>query len=240
MSTRGDGLRRTESYSDNDSGEKDANGDVGSTGSLDATNIDTNRNDDTRAEGFMGKSSSINWLRRAKNETVDEKGEVRPDTMAGLAGERTLSVSNYLTNNTDQGGIEDLPVNPYEFPPRNVAHALVDSYFETVHPACPFFLKCDFLEAFNSFPREHNAILASKDEAWLSLINLVFAIGARLAHLTNANHQGDERDDLLYFARARRLGLDDDHILYRDADLQAISCLGLLVVYLMASNQLNR
>ena len=218
----------------------DADGDVGSTGSLDATNIDTNQSDETRADGFIGKSSSVNWLRRAKNETVSEKSGLHPDVIKGLATEKTLSISNYMTNNTDQGGIEDMLVNPYEMPPSDVADKLVDSYFENVHTARPFFLVTDFMEAFKTFPRDQSVTLSSKDETWLCLINLVFAIGARLAHLTNADYQGDERDDLLYFARARRLGLDDEHILYKDSELQKTTCLGLLVIYLMASNQLNR
>lgn len=51
--------------------------------------------------------------------------------------------------------------------------------------------------------------------------------------------EGDERDHLLYFSRARLLSLNGNTIL-NHPDLQQVQVLGLIAFYLLATSQINR
>lgn len=42
---------------------------------------------------------------------------------------------------------------------------------------------------------------------WRAILNLIFAIGAKYSDLTKAKWRGDDRHHLIYFTRARMLGL---------------------------------
>jgi hypothetical protein len=214
-------------------------GEVGSTGSLDATNVDPNADTTARATGFIGKSSAVTWIQRAaRQSSVNREDSGQPNSQLGH-GTISLPAASYHNQDGDQMGIEDLEINPYEWPTSAVAHKLVESYFVNVHLSFPVVLRKDFLTTFANFPRGETISLTNAQRRWLCLLNIVFALGARYAHLIDADYRGDHRDHILFFARAKALGMNSQ-LLYEDAELQRISCLGLLGLYLLANNQLNR
>lgn len=218
-------------------GEENADAEVGSPGLLDVINEDTNRDEHTRAAGFMGKSSAVTWLQRAKKTAahdLDDERRVRRST--GPDANRSFTDSTYHAELGDIPTANPDEVNALDWPPPTVAKALVDSYFNQVHVSFPILSKNDFYTKFDTFPKDQ---ISTEDQYWLSVANMVFAIGAKFSHLTNAEFRGDNRDHLVYYARARALGMDQ-RTLNQDPELQHTSCLGVLGLYLLATDQLNR
>ncbi len=218
-------------------GEENADAEVGSPGSLDVINEDTNRDEHTRAAGFMGKSSAVTWVQRAKKAaTHDLEDERRVRRSTGTAANGSFTDSTYHAEPGDILTVDANEVNALEWPPPTVARALVDSYFDTVHPSFPILSRNDFYKKFKTFPKDQ---ISTEDQCWLAIANIVFAIGAKFAHLTNADFRGDYRDHLVYYARACALGMDY-RTLNQDPEIQHTACLGVLGLYLLATDQLNR
>jgi hypothetical protein len=218
-------------------GEENADAEVGSPGSLDVINGDTNRDASARAVGFLGKSSAVTWVQRAKKTaTHDLEDERRVRRSTGTAANGSFTDSAYHAEPGDIPIISADEVNPLEWPPPTVAKALVDSYFTHVHGSFPILSKNDFYKKFDTFPKDQ---ISTEDQCWLSVANMVFAISAKFAHLTNADFRGDDRDHLIYYARARALGMDYRTV-NQDPELQHTSCLGVLGLYLLATDELNK
>lgn len=218
-------------------GEENADAEVGSLRSLDVINEDTNRDKHTRAAGFMGKSSAVTWVQRAKKAaTHDLEDERRVRRSTGTPANSSFIDSTYHAEPGDILTVQTEEVNALEWPPPAVARALVDSYFDKVHVSFPILSRTDFYRKFETFPKDQ---ISTEDQCWLALANMVFAIGAKFAHLTNADSRGDDRDHLVYYARARALGMDQ-RTLNQDPELQHTVCLGVLGLYLLTTDQLNR
>lgn len=218
-------------------GEENIYAEVGSPGSLDVINEDTNRDEHTRAAGFMGKSSAVTWVQRAKKAaTHDLEDERRVRRSTGTAANGSFTDSAYHAEPGDIPMVRSEEVNALEWPPPMLARALVDSYFDIVHVSFPILSRNDFYKKFETFPK---AQISTEDQGWLAVANMVFAIGAKFAHLTNADYRGDDRDHLVYYARASALGMDH-RTLNRDPELQHTACLGVLGLYLFTTDQLNR
>ena len=131
--------------------------------------------------------------------------------------------------------ITDQQVDAYEPPPRHVADMLFQSYLDTVHPTFPVIGKTTFVSQY----QEYFAKQTIPNDNWLAILNIIFAIGAKYAHLIKADWRGDERDHLVYFTRARMLGFNSESLLGH-AEIQRVQISGLLAFYLMAINQINR
>jgi hypothetical protein len=218
-------------------GEENANAEVGSLGSLDVINEDTNRDEYARVAGFMGNSFAVTCAQRPKTAVthdLEDERHVRRST--GTAANESFTDSTYHAKPGDLLTIQAEEVNPLEWPPPAVARALVDSYFEKVHVPFPILSRNDFYRKFEAFPKDQ---ITTDDQCWLAVANMVFAIGAKFAYLTDADFRGDDRDHLVYYARARALGIDQ-RTLNQDPELQHIACLGVLGLYLLATDQLNR
>ncbi|KAH9214215.1 fungal-specific transcription factor domain-containing protein [Leptodontidium sp. 2 PMI_412] len=214
-------------------GNEDLDMEVGSTGSLDVTNMNTDR-DDTRAIGHMGKSSSVAWAKR----TADACGPAT--TAASIAGKSQagLAMGSYHTEDADVEFFDTSNVNCFDWPAPEVADALVQSYFETVHHAFPIVDKINFMSRYRQFDRTAGD-LSIEDVIWLGTLNTIFAISAVHAHLTRSGNRGHYCDHLIYVARAKTLCLDQG-LLYEDARVHTTSALGLLCIYFISTCRLNR
>ena len=73
-------------------GESDVSAGVGSTGALDRTDEDFNRNSNTRASGFMGKNSEVTWMQRVKQETYPEENADHQPEQGSQGGGKPLGV----------------------------------------------------------------------------------------------------------------------------------------------------
>jgi hypothetical protein len=213
-------------------GEDDAGAEVGSIGSLDETAVDTDR-PETRGIGHLGKASAADWQHRTE--------EIASKEINDRGNHRMLQppiVSSYHTEDADIDMFDISHVDPYALPDAQLSGNLVLSYFEQVHTIFPILDKAEFLRKYHSFDRDTSR-LSPEGVAWLTSLNIVFAISAYRGRLTKSRQSEDVKVHLVYCARATSLCAQQD-IMLRDADLSAVEILGLLSLYFMATNRVNK
>ena len=216
---------------------------------IDHTEEDFNRDETARATGFIGKSSEIVWLQRlnqeVKNEcetwsanmkiTGDDNGlpsptlTPRPDNCS----DPCVASTNYYLDDLDIPTPER--TDPYEVPSRETAAKLLNVYLTSIHPSFPIIGISTFVSQFQVFFGQPSVKPGNK---WLAILNLIFAIGAKHAKLTNAEWKQGEDDHQIYFSRARTLGLEGQ--LLHHSDLQQLQVEGLACFYMITSGHINR
>lgn len=239
-----------EALSEDDGAETDVSATVGSTGALDKTLEDFAANEKTRSTGFMGKNSEITWMQRLKQE--NKFGSSSGGDLPSYAAQRvqggdqtqsadpSLDYEGNVTVNEASYHLDDFAmpsldaVDAYELPTLDTANHLFETYISRVHPTFPIIGKLTFTNQFRRFMAGE-----MPGEKWLAILNLIFAISARYAHIVRAEWRGDDRDHLVYFSRARLLSLNGD-TLFQHADLQQIQVTALMALYLLCTNQINR
>jgi hypothetical protein len=229
-------------------GESQVSAGVGSTGSLDRINEDFNRSTKARETGFMGNVSEVSWLHRLQNKLDSQPAPAvsGPETDGLVPNQRVSAhasqpamdegVAGSTYHCDDYSIIAPDQVEMFELPPRHIAEFLLHTYIESVHPTFPMIGKLNFLSQVQNF---FNNEQSTPGRCWLAILNLIFAIAAKYSHLVQADLRGDERDHLIYFTRARLLGMDSESILALP-DLQRVQTAGLMSFYLMSVNQINR
>ena len=186
------------------------------------------------ASGYVGESSEISWLQRAQQQMASQQGE---DHAHGSHLDYHMDEANLLA-------VDEDTVDPMEVPPPPIAKALAEAYFDTVHNSFPLVVKDSFMDIlisqFHSQPP-----LSWEGRRWLSVANIIFAVGAKWMYLTRPRKpavQGPSigpGDHIVYYARARSLGLD--HRLIMDHPLiEQIQALGILGLYLIVNHQISR
>ena len=227
-----------------DGAESDTSARAGSTGAVDRTDEDFNRNERVRSTGFMGKNSEIAWVQRVKQESryhSPQQREVENNhrngtgpTLPDLDDGFSVSDSSY---HLDDFSIS-LPetVDAYELPAREMADQLFNVYLSRIHPTFPIIGRSTFTAQFR---RVMTTAPVNTGDKWLAVLNLLFAVTARYSHLVQVDWQGDERDHLIYFTRARMLSMNGESI-FNHPDLQHIQVAALMSLYLLAVSQINR
>lgn len=210
--------------------ETDDDYEVGSTGSLDVINVDTDR-DDTRGTGHLGKASAVSWAKRTKE-------ECRRNSRPGMRSDIGHTLSSYHVEDADVEYVDTSGVLSYDWPEYKVADILVRVYFDRTHQTFPILDRASFMEKYNSFPRGANN-LGSSDTIFLGTLNIVFAISSVFGDLTNHDDQGHVDDHLIYCARARALCMDQD-FMFHDARLSTTCFMGLLSLYYVSNCKLNK
>lgn len=120
-------------------------------------------------------------------------------------------------------------------PPQPVADRLFDDFLNTVQPFFPIINRPLFRSQYQTF----SGGSVRPGDKWLAILNLIFAIAAKHAHLTQAPWRGESNDHLVYLTRARILSMNGD-VLFSHPDLQQVQVEGLIAFYLLACGQLNR
>ena len=215
------------------SNEIDDAAEVGSTGSLDVINVDTDR-DDTRATGHLGKASAVAWVER----TNEEMNKSKFSSTSGQQQQAGHTFSSYHVEDADVEFVDTSTVNPYDWPEYSRADTLVQVYFEHTHLAFPILDRAAFMGKYSTFPRGADNLGAS-DQIWLGTLNIMFAVSAVFGDLTNCRGEGHVDDHLTYCARAKALCMDDS-FLFQDARLSITSFLGMLSLYYVSICRLNR
>ncbi|KAF4221464.1 hypothetical protein CNMCM6457_001866 [Aspergillus fumigatiaffinis] len=222
---------------------------VGPNEVIDHTKEDFNRDETARATGYMGRSSVIAWLQMLSKEvnqecefwppnssdTGDDNGVPSPSLTPRPDGQSDplVASSNFYLDDLDLPAIE--PLDASDVPSRDTATKLLNAYLHSVHPSFPIIGISTFLSQFQVF---FNQPPVKPGKKWLAILNLIFAIGAKYAHITNAEWKCGEDDDLIYFSKAKSLSLEDE--LLRHPDLQQLQVEGLASLYLLASGHINR
>ena len=199
---------------DREGGEAFVSAEVGSNENTDVMDEDINHNPTSRATGFLGRTSEIQWMRRLDTEAEqaaiarskddgpfgppenspeaanqrERARSIRRDKLGSPSREATTS-SFYLD---DEIADLDFVVDPDELPPFDVAERLLNCYLSHVQDSFPILVKKSFVRHFYryyaSVGRNRPETLAPK---WKATLNLVFAISSAYSHLTEAEWRGD-------------------------------------------------
>ena len=211
---------------------------IGSLDAIDRVDEDLNRSPETRATGYMGKNSEITWMQRLRREAEQrahaQSGTYEPVYDRAQDSEFALHALNYHLDDIDISVAG--PVHVYWVPPRELADRLFDDYLATVHPFFPIISRPLFRAQYRTF---YENVAARPGDKWLAILNMIFAIAAKHAHLMQAPWRGGERDHLEYLTRARILSMNGD-TLFSHPDLQQVQVEGLISFYLLSSDQINR
>ncbi|KAG4427952.1 hypothetical protein IFR05_016565 [Cadophora sp. M221] len=136
------------------SGNEDIDVEVGSTESLDVTDVNTDR-DDTRATGYMGNSSSVAWAKRTAD-AVQQEFESESATGKTSSAHK---LSSYHTEDADIDFFDTSNIDCFDWPDPKLASILIQSYFGTVHDALPLIDKAKFMSWYEQFNRTSVTLL---------------------------------------------------------------------------------
>lgn len=210
---------------------------IGSLEAIDRVEEDLNRTENSRATGFMGKNSEVTWMQRlqrdAEHRSQGLPGSLEPGQSKRQDDDLALHAVSYHLDDLDIS--VPGPVDTYAMPPRELADHLFDDYLRTVQPFFPIINRPLFSVQYRAFFESN----AQPGDKWLAILNMIFATGAKHAHLVGAPWRGDADDHLLYLTRARILSMNGD-VLFSHPDLQQVQVEGLIAFYLLASDQINR
>ncbi|KAJ9223174.1 transcriptional regulator family: Fungal Specific TF [Paecilomyces variotii] len=226
----GSGLQSARAQEQAEIGDLSPASSIGSLEAIDRVEEDLNRGEEARATGYIGKNSEISWMQRLHLE-AEQRSKKEPGTAE--TEEFSLPSMNYHLDDMDI--TVEGPVDLYWMPSRPLANQLFQDYLRTVHPYFPIINRPHFTAQFRTFYEQN----PRPGDKWLAILNLIFAIAAKHAHLIQASWRGDSRDHLVYFTRARILSLNGD-VLFSHPDLQQVQVEGLIAFYLLSSDQINR
>ncbi|KAJ8103135.1 fungal-specific transcription factor domain-containing protein [Lipomyces tetrasporus] len=227
--SRGDGGNREDETEV--PGEDLVSAEAGSTGSVDHLDEDINSIGISSPEGYLGKSSDIDWIKKIFEVTNDAEKDDN-DFESGFFHPRISDIET-ASYNLDDLDLAVESVDLSSMPPRFIADKLIDSYFETVHPSFPILLEPLFRYQYDIFCAGY---LNEAPTQWLALLNLVFAISSIYGHHIKADFEGHELDHLQYYIRSKILKPD----VATPGDVQHVQYIALLSFYLFASSHVNR
>ncbi|KAH7090694.1 C6 transcription factor-like protein [Paraphoma chrysanthemicola] len=211
--------------------------------SLDLLDENLHKDERARATGYVGKNSEVQWLRsvalaQAERPNEDEAGTLFQSRRSYAPGNEQVSTFSYWVDGEHVD--VDFFVDPYELPPQDMADRLLKCYLLKVQDSFPIFPRKTFEDQFHRyFHAIRNGRPLGLSAKWQAILNLVFAIGAKYSHLSKASWRADERDHLIYQARARAFGMNEGTIT-NHSDLQQIQALGLLSFYWLTTGQVSR
>lgn len=207
----------------------------------DYTEEDFNRNERSKALGFVGKHSEISWLYNLKRDLELNASPLATSSDANPLNTPDDQDRNAIASVTYFLDDEDIPVledaDPMARPPHAVANSLVQNFFTTIHPTFPIIVPDTFVRQVNTF---YTSSFVRPGRRWLAVLNLVFATSSRGFHRQmHPDSMATNDDTLLYFSRAWKLGMKANTLL-EHPDLQQVQIEGLLALFLLASGHVNR
>jgi hypothetical protein len=232
----------------NDDASDDSSTSLGSLDAIDQVDEDLNRNETSRASGYFGKNSEVNWIRKLESgvrmtsppgNSGNSLNPFHPDSQEASQRqslERVLptSMMDYHLDNMEIPFIESC--DPYALPPRELADQYFDAYLTYVHPTFGVIRKSNFISQYQKFFESMST--TPPPQKWLAILNMIFAIGSRHCRLMENIHGMGELD-LVFLSRARLLGFDFG-VLFEHSDLQQIQLETLMAIYLLCLGQVNR
>lgn len=217
---------------------------MGSLDGLEVVNEDLNRDEESRAAGFMGKNSEVSWLQSLEIETerVNRQKYGPWTSQAALdpwgSGSETwqdnrIASKSYHENERETPEFEQ--ADPYELPPKNVADVYYDVFLRYVDVHFPIIRRSLFSAQYEQYYAEP---FTDPGKKWLSVLNFIFAIASRYCSIAGKYVQGGS-GDRVFFSRAKFFSANGN-IIYDNPDLQQVQIEALLSFYLLASSQVNR
>lgn len=143
----------------------------------------------------------------------------------------------YYMDDTNLLSIDEDHVDPLEWPPYHVALILSEAYFHATRGVFHFILREQFLDMLAKTAAQ-SAHPSWRERRWLAVANIVWAIGAKWLYLVKLDHNFPD-SHLVYYARARALGLDH-RIHFDHPDVEMVEGIGLLSFYLLVNGSISR
>ncbi|KAL8716291.1 MAG: hypothetical protein Q9220_000196 [cf. Caloplaca sp. 1 TL-2023] len=224
-------------------GESDASN-VGSMGSTDHINEEAfaKTGDDSRIDSFLGQTATDVWVSSlVSNLTITDNDKLsEPDESLPIHNSYSRNGSENAPPRLDPSKsskyISGKPPEPYELPPRGTADSFVSAYFSTVHALFPILDSADFTQRFEDLYSKRNE-KKPPDPAFLTVLHLIFGIGAFYEYSTRQPTSTGNRLQLLDLAKAKSAVLDANIF-----DLQAygqVQVCGLAGLYLLIMHRIN-
>lgn len=200
--------------------------------------------------GYVGKMSGTSWMQRANEYLVGIASSDRPDIATPHIDTHVMKATTltYFMDDQDLLEIDEDYIDPHELPSWHSALILSEAYFHSLQGAFRFVQRENFLKELK---RTYESAARGRLPSWsrrryLSVANMMWSIGAkwletRQPKQPRASHvdQTPIESHLVYYARARSLGLD--HRIQLDhPDIQTVQGLGILAFYLMANGSIQR
>ncbi|KAJ5632111.1 C6 transcription factor [Penicillium lividum] len=229
--------------------DSDSSTSVGSLEDIDVVSEDLNRNEQTRAAGFFGKSSEVSWMQRLEDSVrrsgsreisgsprlAHSEGHVDSALQNnGLARDIPIAMMNYHLDDLEIPMV-DPQSDPLEMPPRERADEYFNAYMTFVNPFFSAVRQSTFTQQYlQSFSQP-----SGPPRKWLAVLNMIFAIGCRHCRLMNHTNSDVYDDHIVFLTRARQLSLHEN-VLFEHTGLQQIQLESLVAVYLLCTGQVNR
>ncbi|PGH28195.1 hypothetical protein AJ80_00085 [Polytolypa hystricis UAMH7299] len=207
-----------------------------------------------RPIGFIGKASAIRWLEEATTKVVTylglnirELSSIQREVLNGMNDTPSfddfnrsllLGCSYFLEEpELTEFTVYGQAVDALQLPQKSTADLLVKAYFKTMHPLFPVLSEKEFMIQYRSYWQTSHS--PNNSLIWISILNIVFALGAIHAHRVGASYKGLENDHLLYALRSRALSQEPMHMpdLPNMEHIQLVTISGM---YFVASYQINR
>jgi hypothetical protein len=199
-------------------------------------NEDFNRNEKSRATGYMGKNPEVAWMQVLDSQATDRRNDKIPTNttlQCQVPIDGSISSMNY---HLDYYSIPDPGVpNAFIIPPKALADRLLQIYLEKVHVSLPLIRQDLFLEQYR---RCYSGGEQNPGSKWLSVFNMVCAIGCAFCRLSGLDIP-EKADGNLFAARASSLGLSGKALCDRN-DLQQVQAEALLAFFFLIQSQINR
>ena len=229
---------------DDDDDEEDASDSgesaVGWMGSTDHVNQDDFgiEGAESRARAYFGNASDLQWLRRLHSELDDPPNtHTQGQAIKGAVPQFRTHFNTFFAEDNDRSMIGD-QIDAFGLPIKSTADYLVDSYFKTVHLCLPVLDRAYFLKQYKLLSSTWYAETFG-DRMFITMLQLVFAIGAVHSHLSGSESILDDRDHLLYSARARMLAVECG-ILNDVTHISQVQVFSLAAMYSLVSDRLDR
>jgi len=129
-------------------------------------------------------------------------GHLGSQTLKWLAG----ADLSYHIDEADLLSVDEDVVNEYQWP--SMTATMVGVFFDTLYPTFPFINKDEFLQKLSQSYYLQEGYPLSERRRWLAVANMIFCLGSKWLRQGNANRSAGQEDHLMYYARARKLGLD--------------------------------
>jgi len=188
------------------------------------------------AVGFIGKISEVSWIARAYSYLLAPAGDFR---IQDKISDRTSATQfSYFMDDEDLLTFDEDHVDALHWPGDLTARILFEAFFHALHGIFDGFPRDRVLAELDGFPRNRSS--HSWDERrWLAIANLMWAIGSKWLHQAMLDDGSGMENHLVYYARARALGLDH-RVMLDHPGLQGINALGMLSFYLFANGSVFR
>lgn len=207
---------------------------VGSLDAMDTLDEDLNRTKNSRATGYLGKSSEISWMRRLETQSGSPSGNENSFGKTGKSPSPNAPPTASLNYHIEPSDYPAEEVdNIYALPERIAAERLLRIYMESVQLSLPILRSDLFTDQFDMF---YSGKSSHPGRKWLALLNLVFAISTKLCQISGQDTQNMGHQ---FFSRAQMLNISES-IVEDHEDLQQVQLEALAAFYLLTSSHVNR